>query len=109
MVARCSLMRPIPSLSEEEVAALWEAMREVLQGSSDAGGAPFELNLPEGGQKGGLGRSVPVPVGGRGAVYDREADARVLGSPRPARQSCLKPMDGSASVPRPARRPGPAC
>ena len=35
---------PIPSLGEAEIAALW-------QGSIDAGGAPFELNLY--GQKGG--------------------------------------------------------
>jgi formamidopyrimidine-DNA glycosylase len=49
--AKIHPLRPIPSLSEEEIAALWEALREVLQGSIDAGGAPFELNLY--GQKGG--------------------------------------------------------
>ena len=38
-------LRPTPSLSDEEIAALWQALREVLQGSIDAGGAPFELNL----------------------------------------------------------------
>ena len=49
--AKIHPLRPIPSLSEEEVAALWQALREVLQGSIHAGGAPFELNLY--GQKGG--------------------------------------------------------
>jgi formamidopyrimidine-DNA glycosylase len=38
-------------LTDGEVAALWQALRDVLQGSIDAGGAPFELNLY--GQKGG--------------------------------------------------------
>ena len=42
---------PIPSLGEAEIAALWQALRDVLQGSIDAGGAPLELNLY--GQKGG--------------------------------------------------------
>ena len=52
---------PIPSLGEAEIAGLWQALRDVLQGSTpvpaaerrgiDAGGAPFELNLY--GQKGG--------------------------------------------------------
>ena len=49
--AKIHPQRPIPSLSDEEVAALWQALRDVLQGSIDAGGAPFELNLY--GQKGG--------------------------------------------------------
>jgi formamidopyrimidine-DNA glycosylase len=49
--AKIHPLRPIPSLSEEEIAALWQAMRDALQGSIDAGGAPFELNLY--GQKGG--------------------------------------------------------
>jgi formamidopyrimidine-DNA glycosylase len=44
-------LRPIPSLSDEEIAALWQALRNVLQGSIDTGGAPFELKLY--GQKGG--------------------------------------------------------
>jgi formamidopyrimidine-DNA glycosylase len=61
--AKIHPQRPIPSLSDEEIAALWQALRDVLQGSTsvpaaqrrgiDAGGAPFELNLPTGGQKGG--------------------------------------------------------
>jgi formamidopyrimidine-DNA glycosylase len=49
--AKIHPLRPIPRLSDEEIAALWQALREVLQGSIDAGGAPFELNLY--GQKGG--------------------------------------------------------
>ncbi len=49
--ARIHPLRPIPSLSNEEIAALWQALRDILQGSIDAGGAPFELNLY--GQKGG--------------------------------------------------------
>jgi formamidopyrimidine-DNA glycosylase len=49
--AKIHPLRPIPSLSDGEVAALWQALRDVLQGSIDAGGAPFELNLY--GQKGG--------------------------------------------------------
>jgi len=49
--AKIHPLRPIPSLSEEEIMALWQAIHEVLQGSIDAGGAPFELNLY--GQKGG--------------------------------------------------------
>jgi formamidopyrimidine-DNA glycosylase len=49
--AKIHPLRAIPSLSDQEIAALWQALREVLQGSIDAGGAPFELNLY--GQKGG--------------------------------------------------------
>jgi formamidopyrimidine-DNA glycosylase len=49
--ARIHPLRPIQTLSDEEVAALWRAIRETLQESIDAGGAPFELNLY--GQKGG--------------------------------------------------------
>jgi len=48
--AKIHPLRPIPSLSDEEIAALWQALRDVLQGSIDASGAPFELNLY--GQKG---------------------------------------------------------
>jgi formamidopyrimidine-DNA glycosylase len=44
-------LRPIQTLSDNEVAALWRAIRETLQESIDAGGAPFELSLY--GQKGG--------------------------------------------------------
>jgi formamidopyrimidine-DNA glycosylase len=43
--AKIHPLRPIPSLSDEDIAALWQTLREVLQGSIDAGGAPFELNL----------------------------------------------------------------
>jgi formamidopyrimidine-DNA glycosylase len=64
--ARVHPLRSIQTLSDEEVAALWRAIRETLQASIDAGGAPFELNLY--GQKGRLGRSVSVPLGRRGAV-----------------------------------------
>jgi formamidopyrimidine-DNA glycosylase len=49
--AKIHPLRPIPTLTDGEVASLWQALREVLQGSIDAGGAPFELNLY--GQKGG--------------------------------------------------------
>jgi formamidopyrimidine-DNA glycosylase len=69
--AKIHPLRPIPSLTDDEIAALWQALRDVLQGSTsvpvaqpvvmyrakrgrrgiDAGGAPFELNLY--GQKGG--------------------------------------------------------
>jgi formamidopyrimidine-DNA glycosylase len=48
--AKIHPLRPIPSLSDEEIAALWQALRDALQGIDD-GGAPFELNLYE--QKGG--------------------------------------------------------
>ena len=43
--AKIHPLRPIPSLSDEELAALGQALRDVLQDSIDAGGAPFELNL----------------------------------------------------------------
>jgi len=43
--AKIHLQRPIPTLTDGEVTALWQALHEVLQGSIDAGGAPFELNL----------------------------------------------------------------
>jgi formamidopyrimidine-DNA glycosylase len=56
--ARIHPLRPIPSLSEEEITALWQALRGVLQGSIDAGGAPFELNLY--GQRGGWSASFLV-------------------------------------------------
>jgi formamidopyrimidine-DNA glycosylase len=49
--AKVHPLRPIPTLSDGKVAALWQALREVLHGSIDAGGGPFELNLY--GQKGG--------------------------------------------------------
>lgn len=49
--AKIHPLRPIPTLSGGEIAALWQAVQGVLQGSIDAGGAPFELNLY--GQKGG--------------------------------------------------------
>jgi formamidopyrimidine-DNA glycosylase len=49
--AKIHPQRRIPTLTDGEVAALWQALRDVLQGSIDAGGAPFELNLY--GQKGG--------------------------------------------------------
>jgi len=58
--AKIHPLRPIPSLSGEEIAALWQALREILQGSIEAGGAPFELNLY--GAKGRLGRPLPVSL-----------------------------------------------
>ena len=48
--AKIHPLRPIPSLSDNEIAALWQALHDILQGSIDAGGAPFEPNLY--GQKG---------------------------------------------------------
>ena len=64
--AKIHPLRPIPSLSDAEITALWQALRDILQGSIDAGGAPFELNLY--GQEGGgttrtcsLGEGAPVP------------------------------------------------
>jgi formamidopyrimidine-DNA glycosylase len=56
--ARVHPLRSIQTLSDEEVAALWWAIRETLQASIDAGGAPFELNLY--GQKGGWNASFLV-------------------------------------------------
>ena len=44
-------LRPIQTLTDDEVAALWQAIRNTLLESIHAGGAPFELNLY--GQKGG--------------------------------------------------------
>lgn len=63
-------LRSIQSLSDEEVAALWQALRETLQESIAQGGAPFELNLY--GQKGtwsasflvGYREGQPCPVCG---------------------------------------------
>jgi len=43
--AKTQPLRPIPSQGEEKIAALWQALRDVLHTSSEAGGAPFELNL----------------------------------------------------------------
>ena len=56
--ARLHPLRPIQTLSDEEVAALWRAIRETLQESIDAGGAPFEVNLYW--QKGGWNASFLV-------------------------------------------------
>ncbi len=38
-------LRPIHTLSNDEVAALWEALRETLQESIEHGGSAWELNL----------------------------------------------------------------
>jgi len=56
--ARVHPLRPVQALSDDEIAALWQAIRETLQESIDAGGAPFELNLY--GQKGGWNASFLV-------------------------------------------------
>jgi formamidopyrimidine-DNA glycosylase len=56
--ARLHPLRSIQMLSDDEVAALWQAIRETLQESVDAGGAPFELNPY--GQKGGWSASFLV-------------------------------------------------
>jgi hypothetical protein len=34
-----------PPVKSRPIAALWQALRDVLQGRMDTGGAPFELNL----------------------------------------------------------------
>jgi formamidopyrimidine-DNA glycosylase len=49
--AKIHPLRPIASLSDDEVARLWQAIRDVLQESIVAGGLAFELNMY--GQKGG--------------------------------------------------------
>jgi len=75
--ARIHPLRPIPTLTTDEVAALWQALRDTLQGSIDAGGAPFELNLY--GQKGGWDdpylfhweEGAPCPVCGTALVKIR--------------------------------------
>ena len=75
--ARIHPLRAIPTLTDEKIAALWQALREVLQGSIDAGGAPFELNLY--GQKGGWDdpylfhweEGAPCPACGTGLVKIR--------------------------------------
>ena len=90
--AKIHPLRPIPTLTDDEIAALWQALREVLQGSIDAGGAPFELNLY--GQKGGWDdpylfhweEGAPCPVCGTGLVKIRTG-ARGATSARGAR-SC---------------------
>jgi len=56
--AKVHPLRPIQTLSDDEVAALWRAIRETLQESIDTGGAPFELNLY--GQNGGWSASFLV-------------------------------------------------
>jgi formamidopyrimidine-DNA glycosylase len=38
-------LRPINTLSDDEVAALWQALRETLQESIDHGGSAWELDL----------------------------------------------------------------
>jgi len=43
--AKVHPLRRIPTLSDDEAAAIWRCMRDVLQESIDAGGASFELNL----------------------------------------------------------------
>ncbi len=43
-------LRPIDTLSDDKIEALWRALRETLQESIDVGGARYELNLY--GQKG---------------------------------------------------------
>jgi formamidopyrimidine-DNA glycosylase len=46
-------LRPIHTLSDDEVAALWRALQETLQESIDHGGSAWEMNLY--GEKGGWG------------------------------------------------------
>ena len=56
--ARIHPLRPISTLTDGEVAALWRALCDTLQESIDSGGAPFELNLY--GQRGGWNASFLV-------------------------------------------------
>jgi formamidopyrimidine-DNA glycosylase len=51
--AKIHPLRAIPTLSSEEIAALWQALRETLQESIDHGGAAYEVNLY--GEHGGWG------------------------------------------------------
>lgn len=51
--ARIHPLRPIPSLSDDEIVALYRALCALLQESIDLGGAAFELNLY--GKHGGWG------------------------------------------------------
>ena len=53
--ARIHPLRPINTLSDEEVTALWQALRETLQESIHRGGSAWELNLY--GQKGSWSES----------------------------------------------------
>ena len=60
--AKIHPLRPIPTLTDDEITALWQALHDIMRGSTpvpaaerrgiDAGAAPFELNVPVGGQKG---------------------------------------------------------
>jgi formamidopyrimidine-DNA glycosylase len=54
-VARIHPLRPINTLSGEEVAALWQALQDTLQESIAHGGSAWEMNLY--GEKGGWGES----------------------------------------------------
>jgi formamidopyrimidine-DNA glycosylase len=56
--ARIHPLRPINTLSEEEVADLWQALRETLQESVDQGGSAWERNLY--GEKGKWGEDFLV-------------------------------------------------
>ncbi len=56
--AKIHPLRPIQTLTGDEVATLWQALRDTLQESIRLGGAPFELNLY--GQKGGWNTSFLV-------------------------------------------------
>ena len=100
-------LRSIQTLSDDEIGALWQAIRDTLQESTsvpaaerrgiDAGGAPFELNLY--GQKGGWDdpylfhweEGAPCPVCGAGLAKIR------TGSPG----SCICP--GCQSLEQPNR------
>ena len=53
--AKIHPLRSIQTLTDDEVATLWQAIRETLQQSIDVGGAGYELNLY--GQKGGWDQS----------------------------------------------------
>jgi formamidopyrimidine-DNA glycosylase len=43
--ARIHPLRPIDSLSDDEIAALWQGLRETLQESIDRGGSAWEMDL----------------------------------------------------------------
>jgi len=53
--ARIHPLRPINTLSDDEVTALWQALRETLQESIHRGGSAWEFNLY--GEKGSWGES----------------------------------------------------
>jgi formamidopyrimidine-DNA glycosylase len=70
--AKIHPLRPIPSLSEDEIGALWQALSDVLQGSIDAGGGAVRAELVW--AEGWLGRPLSVSLG-RGCALSGMRDA----------------------------------